>query len=286
MAFGDWVRSVEGRYIDEDGVYGSQCVDVVINYVKWRWPGQDRVKILGVGNAKDLWPRSSDQYFEKIANSPDPNHIPQPGDIMVWNATSSNPYGHIAVVLSASSSSIVLMEQDGFIDKDSNGNADGVTYRKTRAWTNNIIGWLRPKGGSNVIQEQELDAIRVIMSEVEGWNGHDIHSGKHDAQIKGWAGKTWPEFIRHAWRAQGTHRIHLTDRLAVVEKALKNEQNKPAKEVVKEVQIIVEKPVEVIKEVPVYTHDAETKSMIKAIFDYFTGQFKTFQKYNPFKKEQ
>jgi hypothetical protein len=47
---------------------------------------------------------------------------------------------------------------------------------------------------------------------------------------------------------------------------------------------IVEKPIEVIKEVPVYTHDAETKNMITSIFNYFAGQFKTFQRY--IKKEK
>lgn len=149
------------------------------------------------------------------------------------------------------------------------------------------VDWLAGKyqtQGDNMIKESDIDSIRVVMSEVEGWNGHEIHSGKHDAQIKSWVGKTWPEFIQHCWRVQPTHRVHLTDRLGVIETLLINEQNKPAKEIIKEVQVIVEKPVEVIKEVPVYTHDAETKSMITAIFNYFTGQFKTFQKYNPFKK--
>lgn len=68
--------------------------------------------------------------------------------------------------------------------------------------------------------------------------------------------------------------------------ALQNEQGKPPKEVIKEVIKIVEKPVEVIKEVPVYTHDKETKenvgkilNMTTSIFDYFKGQYKTFSKY-------
>lgn len=49
--------------------------------------------------------------------------------------------------------------------------------------------------------------------------------------------------------------------------ALKNEQDKPPKEVIKEVEKIVEKPIEVVKiqEVPVYTHDAETKENVSAI---------------------
>jgi hypothetical protein len=47
--------------------------------------------------------------------------------------------------------------------------------------------------------------------------------------------------------------------------------------VVKEVEKIVKEIVEVEKQV--YTHDAETKHMISTIYNYFAGQFKTFQKY-------
>jgi hypothetical protein len=60
--------------------------------------------------------------------------------------------------------------------------------------------------------------------------------------------------------------IHaLSEQLTATQEALKNEQNKPPKEVIKEVTQIVEKPVEVKVEVPVYTHDAETKQNVNAI---------------------
>lgn len=53
--------------------------------------------------------------------------------------------------------------------------------------------------------------------------------------------------------------------LAEVQAALANEQAKPPREVIKEVEKIVEKPIEVIKTVPVYTHDQETKDNVSAI---------------------
>lgn|SRR3990167_1252250 len=53
--------------------------------------------------------------------------------------------------------------------------------------------------------------------------------------------------------------------LADVRTALLNEQAKPPKEIIKEVQVIVEKPVEIIKEVKVYEHDQETKENVSAI---------------------
>lgn len=71
------------------------------------------------------------------------------------------------------------------------------------------------------------------------------------------------------------NRTAVTKQLADVKTALANEQAKPPKEVVKEVIKVIKEPVEV----PVYTHDAETKHMITTIYNYFAGQYKTFRKY-------
>lgn len=64
--------------------------------------------------------------------------------------------------------------------------------------------------------------------------------------------------------------------IARLQKELEAAQNKPAQ--------VIEK--EVIKEVPVYTHDQKTaddvsaiRKMVTSIFDYFVGQYKTFSKY-------
>lgn len=70
----------------------------------------------------------------------------------------------------------------------------------------------------------------------------------------------------------------LQAQLTEVKKALANEKAKPAKEVIKEVVKIVEKPV--------YTHDEATAQnvskilgMVTSIYEYFAGQYKTFSKY-------
>ena len=47
--------------------------------------------------------------------------------------------------------------------------------------------------------------------------------------------------------------------------ALINEKNKPPEKVIETTEKIVEKPVEVIKEVPVYIHDTETKENVGTI---------------------
>jgi hypothetical protein len=53
--------------------------------------------------------------------------------------------------------------------------------------------------------------------------------------------------------------------IAQLRTALANEQAKPPKEVIKEVEKIVDRPVEVIKEVPVYVNDEETRENTRQI---------------------
>lgn len=66
------------------------------------------------------------------------------------------------------------------------------------------------------------------------------------------------------WDWRNPERVRQLERqILELDQALKNEQNKPPKEVIKEVERIVN--VEIVKEVPVYTHDQETKDNVNAI---------------------
>lgn len=100
-----------------------------------------------------------------------------------------------------------------------------------------------------------------------------------EQEYKNFIGKTYPDVL---------HTIYVSkeykDRANVLQKYWEAYTGKDPKEVIKEVEKIVEKPVEVVKEV--YTHDQATadnvsaiRNMVQTIFDYFSGQFKTFQKY-------
>ena len=147
MSFTTWKSSVLGKHLDEDGYYGDQCVDVFINYVKYLWPTKPWSAITGIGNAKDLFARSSSTYFTKILNDhSNPLQLPMRGDVAVFAGTPTNSAGHIGVVDSANGAGIYLIQQDGLIDVDSQGNAHGPCYETFRRWTqSSCIGWLRPK---------------------------------------------------------------------------------------------------------------------------------------------
>lgn len=73
-----------------------------------------------------------------------------------------------------------------------------------------------------------------------------------DAEMRGWIGQSkqrWIQMSKVETDGLRAERDAYRNQLASVQQALANEQAKPPKEVVKEVQVIVEKPVEVIKEV-------------------------------------
>jgi hypothetical protein len=176
--FDEWLSAVEGKFIDMDGVFGSQCVDVSLHYVKFLY-GVHWINTLGTGDAKDLYAAASSKYFEKI---PYTGQQAQQGDLIVWDATNYNPYGHIAVCIQTNGVGMMLMEQDGFIDTDNNGNADGVTYRKFRPYSNNIIGFLRPRilmSRDATTKEEIIDLHDLILDGKPGANfNYDAYVGK------------------------------------------------------------------------------------------------------------
>jgi len=137
-----WFASALGRYMDPDGMYGYQCVDVADDYCIALF-GNWQNTIGGCTYAKELFDGASSVYFTKIVD----DHvtaglIPQHGDIIVYGGT----YGHVAVVDSADTGNVYVFQQ--------NGDGQGATTpckRGTLSY-NNSIGWLRPKldnsGGS------------------------------------------------------------------------------------------------------------------------------------------
>jgi hypothetical protein len=75
------------------------------------------------------------------------------------------------------------------------------------------------------------------------------------------------------WNRRNPERVRLLEQqINDLSVALRNEQNKPAREVIKEVEKIVN--VEIVKEVPVYTHDEETKQSVSFIKNLLSRIFK------------
>ena len=81
-----WLRSIIGTPLNPDGVYGPQCVDLIVSYYDF----------LGVprssGNAKDYATNQLPSGFTRIKDA-----VPQAGDVLVYSASSNNVYGHVAI---------------------------------------------------------------------------------------------------------------------------------------------------------------------------------------------
>lgn len=196
MNVDQFIAKYNGVHIDEDGYYGAQCWDVVARYAR-EVVGCPSFPT-GSGGAEGLYRLFQNpipQYFDRIANDPnDPNQLPQKGDVMVWTAAWSPPYGHTALVISADSSGPTVLEQNG-------NNPGGAAYIKERNWTG-VYGWLRPKnkGINEMIEDQDVDILRIGHSEIGGWDFGETHLGKLDGlYLASWKGKSVKDFIRAQW---------------------------------------------------------------------------------------
>ena len=100
----NWANAQIGKSLDQDGVYGAQCVDLIRYY--YQFLGVSPVSGNGCDYAKNSLPSGWQRI--KIYNG----FIPQPGDIAVWTYASS-AYGHVAIITSADSSRMNVVEQNG-----------------------------------------------------------------------------------------------------------------------------------------------------------------------------
>lgn len=112
MELNEFVNKYCGENVDFDGVYGAQCVDLFRQYVRTVWDIREHTG--AVEGAKDLWLNYPNmplekKYFERL----DSSRRLKVGDVLVWDATNTNKYGHVAILLGIGDEFLVF-EQDGF----------------------------------------------------------------------------------------------------------------------------------------------------------------------------
>ena len=113
MSIDEFINKTVNTGVDFDGAYGAQCVDLFRQYAK------DVLEIPkhtgAVEGAKDLWLNYENlpiemAYFDKKRGT----MAAQQGDVAIWDATPSNKYGHVAIVISPwGKDSLLVYEQDG-----------------------------------------------------------------------------------------------------------------------------------------------------------------------------
>lgn len=129
----DFIKNYEGKKIDFDKAFGSQCVDVFRQYSKEVLGIREHTGV--VEGAKDLYlnfdkMKLMQKYFQKV-------YTPHKGDVVIFNKSDTNKYGHVAIVIYATRKTIVVFEQNGF--DQSKG-----CYINLRNFEN-VLGFLRRK---------------------------------------------------------------------------------------------------------------------------------------------
>lgn len=110
MTFDEFIKNYEGKQVDFDKAFGSQCVDLFRQYSKEVLNIKEHTGV--VEGAKDLYlnfdkmPKMQ-KYFQKV-------YSPHKGDIVIFNKSETNKYGHVALVVYATNKTIVVFEQDGY----------------------------------------------------------------------------------------------------------------------------------------------------------------------------
>lgn len=130
MKLKDFVFKYIGKSVDFDNAYGSQCVDLFRQYSKdvFNTPHTGSVE-----GAKDLWLNHSNlpvqqKYYKQIRK----DFIQ--GDILIWDKSNTNKYGHVAILLDIRDKDLIVLEQNGFTQLG--------TEIKIRDY-NNLLGALR-----------------------------------------------------------------------------------------------------------------------------------------------
>lgn len=133
MKLDEFVKNYEGKQVDYDGAFGAQCVDLFRQYSKEVLNISEHTG--AVEGAKDLYLNFEKmplmkKYFEKV-------FTPRKGDIVIFDKTESNKYGHVAVVIFCTYKTLVVFEQNGFAQERG-------AYVKIRNFQK-ILGFIRRK---------------------------------------------------------------------------------------------------------------------------------------------
>lgn len=125
----NWLNSINGQSLDKDGAYGAQCVDLILAY--YDYLGVSRSS----GNGKDYATNALPSGWSRVQGG-----SPQKGDILVFGASSSNQYGHVAIY----ESDTVTWHQNfhgGYVER-----VTGIRYT---GFTNPYWGYIRPNWNAN-----------------------------------------------------------------------------------------------------------------------------------------
>lgn len=125
------------KYIDYDGYYGYQCMDLYRQFVKEVYGCQQSPPVRGAAN---VWTTYNSTFFDRIPNGP--VNYPQKGDIIIWDTRAGGGFGHIAIAMDARSYDFNSFDQNWPVGSRCHKQPHNYKY---------VLGWLTPK--KKVVEE-------------------------------------------------------------------------------------------------------------------------------------
>lgn len=113
MTHKQFVDKWNGRYVDFDGRYGFQCMDLMRQYVKEVHGLPPYAVIPSAPTAKQCFLNfKSNAYYTKVLNGP--NNVPKQGDLVFWGTYPfvSGWAGHVAIFDSGDLYTVVSFDQN------------------------------------------------------------------------------------------------------------------------------------------------------------------------------
>ena len=171
MAYIDFKNEWTGKRIDYDHVYGFQCVDLILEYVKECYGLASGVW----GNAIDYWNHPTPVLLSKFNLVQ--GQSAQQGDIAVFNGLAGNPYGHIGIVDHQDASGIWLLEQNATGSADGLGKSAIGVYRALPL--TRLAGLLRPKSNTPAPTPAPAPARAQVTlpASAQSWSLYHVGSG-------------------------------------------------------------------------------------------------------------
>lgn len=103
-----FIKTYLGKKVDYDKKYGFQCVDLYRQYLKDVLEVPQTPAIEG---AKDIFDNHGELKVTPESSLADYTR----GDILIWNKSKTNPYGHVAILVDIYNTKyFIVLEQDGF----------------------------------------------------------------------------------------------------------------------------------------------------------------------------
>lgn len=111
MTLTTFINTYLGKKVDYDNSNGCQCTDLYRQYLKDVLNVPQTPALGADGGARDIFDKHGELKVTPDSVLADYSR----GDILIWDRTKTNKYGHVAILVSVYNTKyFIVLEQDGF----------------------------------------------------------------------------------------------------------------------------------------------------------------------------